>query len=156
MKIDIEEIEKKILAIIQSKLPAKLIEINTEKGDSLLANIDNSTYVNNLYQAEINNSLFVFYGIKDSVTKDNGSDFSQEWTLFYNVLIQDMNQLATVRSKIIRYSRAFSEVIKENITEISRYCSIPEIANIAPQDVTDINNNTPYKMGGIEIKIVFS
>ena len=87
MKIDIEEIEKKILAIIQSKLPAKLIEINTEKGDSLLANIDNSTYVNNLYQAEINNSLFVFYGIKDSVTKDNGSDFSQEWTLFYNVLI---------------------------------------------------------------------
>lgn len=152
-KIDIEVIEAKFLQIVQDNLPAKLTEINTEKGDSLLTNISNSNYLNDFYQSELTPSLFIHYGISDPETISVGSDFAINWTVYFDVYLNDQNNLSTVRKRIIRYTRALYEVIQENYSVLSRYCSIPEIANVEPQDVQDIVNDTPYKTGGIKIKV---
>lgn len=155
-KIDIEVIEAKFLQVIQDNLSAKLTEINTDKGDSLLTDIDNSNYLNDFYQSELTPSLFIHYGISEPETVIAGSEFATNWTLFFDVYLNDQNNLSTVRKRIIRYTRALYEVIQENYNVLSRYCSIPEITNIEPQDVQDIINDTPYKTGGIKVKVSIS
>jgi hypothetical protein len=155
-KIDIEVVEDKILEIIKAALPAKLIEINTEKGDTLLTNIAEKNYLPDFYQKELTPPLFIFYGITEPEVTSNGSDFATTWTVFYHILIEDINKLSLMRKKVLRYTRALYEVVCENSDKISRYGNIPEISSLTPQDVHDIVNETPYKMGGITLKITLS
>jgi len=61
-KIDIETVENKILEIIQANFNNKIAEINTDKGDSLLTNIDK--YMNNFYEEVTNYNQFIFYSIQ--------------------------------------------------------------------------------------------
>lgn len=156
MKVDIEVVEGTILSIIQQKLPAKLLEINTEKGDTLLVNISNENYLNDFYQAELTPSLFIFYGIKSPEVQSSGSSFATSYTIFYNVFVSQENNLNPIRSMILRYSRALSEIIEENSDLISRVCSVPQVIALTPEDVDDIISQTPFKMGGINLKITIA
>jgi hypothetical protein len=155
-KIDIEVIEDKILEIVKAKLPAKLTEINTEKGDNLLLPIADKDYLVDFYQQELTPSRFIFYGITEPEVDSIRGDFATTWTIFYHVFVEDINRLPTIRKQILRYTRALNEVICENQSQISRYTTIPEITSLTPQDVQDIVNNTPFKMGGISIKVILS
>lgn len=155
-KKDIESVEQTILGIVQAALPAKLTEINTEKGDTLLTDIDNAKYFNDFYQEELTASEFIFYGIKEPDVKSSGCDTSATWKIFYHIFIQKENNLGVIRSAVLRYTRALTEVINEASDKISRVCSAPEIIVLTPEDVEDIINETPFKMGGIEFTITIS
>ncbi len=153
-KIDLETVEEKILEIVQNNLPAKITEINTEKGDALLEQIPNKDYYSDFYQEELTASLFIHYGIAESQVQSVRGDFATTWNIFYNVLVEQQNDLSNIRKKILRYTRALQEVITDNADKISRYTTSPEILSIAPEDLTDITNQTPFKMGGIIIRII--
>lgn len=154
MRVDIEFLEQKILGIVQNNFATKIAEINSEKGDSLLENIDSSYYYNDLYVSELNTDLFIFYGIKDPVIDSIGGDSAEEWTIFYNIFIHKQNELTLIRNSILRYTRALKEIVQENVEDIQQYsCNLAELSAVEPQDVEDIINETPYKMGGIEFKI---
>lgn len=156
-KNDIEKIEQVILGIVQSNLAAKVVEVNTDKGDSLLTDIDSSKYFNDFYQAELTGSKFIFFGIEQPETQSVGRNSAETWTIFYKVFIEQENKLSTIRSAVLRYTRALKEIINENSDKIARVCSKGEISNLTPENVEDINNNnTPFKMGGIEFKVTLS
>jgi hypothetical protein len=156
MRVDIEVVEQTILAIIQANLPAKLAEINTEKGDTALIDIANENYYNDFYQAELTASEFIFYGIQAPELQSAGSNFATTWTIFYKVFVTQENNLGPVRSMVLRYTRALSEIIQENSDKISRVCTVPEIIALTPEDVDDIINQTPFKMGGVNLKITIN
>lgn len=155
-KNDIEQVEQVILGIVQSKLAAKVTEINTDKGDSLLTDIAVENYFSDFYDEELTASKFIFFGIEQPEAQSIGSDSAETWTIFYKVFIQQENNLSTIRSSVLRYTRALKEIINENSRLIARHCSKGEISNLTPENVEDINNNTPFKMGGIEFKITLS
>lgn len=156
-KNDIEKVEQVILGIVQSNLAAKVAEINTDKDDGLsLTDIDSSKYYTDFYQEELTGSKFIFFGIEQPETQSIGSDSAETWTIFYKVFIEQENNLSTIRSSVLRYTRALKEIINENSSLIARHCSKGEISNLTPENVEDINNNTPFKMGGIEFKITLS
>lgn len=151
-KIDIETVENKILEIIQANFNNKIAEINTDKGDSLLTNIDK--YMNNFYEEVTNYNQFIFYSMDNPVVTSNaGAKFGTDWEMIVEVFLNNTNNETTTRSKIYRYTRALYEIVQENQSLITKYCSLPEISALAPQSVTDINNETPYQIGGIRIKI---
>lgn len=160
-KIDIEVIEDKILSIVQTNLPAKITEINTEKGDTALTSIDNSNYFTDFYQMELTPSRFIHYGLLDPAVESVRGDFATTWTVFYRVLVEDQNNLSDVRKTILRYTRALYEVLEESCDEISRYCTIPEISSLTPEDVgllsgDNLDEMTPFKMGGVTIKVIMA
>lgn len=155
-KNDIEEIEQVILGIVQAKLAAKVAEINADKGDSLLTDIDSDNYFSDFYQSEATGSKFIFFGIEQPEAQSIGSDSAETWTIFYKIFIEQENNLSTIRSAVLRYTRALKEIINENSDLIARHCSKGEISNLTPENVEDINNDTPFKMGGIEFKITLS
>ena len=156
-KIDIERIEQEILTIVKANFAAKIAEINADKNDGLiLEDVDSANYFNDFYQAELTASLFIFYGIKEPVTQSPGGDSAETWTIFYNVFVQNENNLSVIRSQVLRYTRALKEIINENSNKISRFCTLPEISSLTPENVLDIVNNTPFKMGGIEFEITLS
>ena len=70
-KIDIETVENKILEIIQANFNNKIAEINADKGDSLLTNIDK--YMNNFYEEVTNYSQFIFYSMDNPVVSQSRS-----------------------------------------------------------------------------------
>ena len=155
-KNDIEKVEQVILGIVQSKLADKVTEINADKGDSLLTDIDSSKYFSDFYQEDLTSSKFIFFGIEQPETQSVGRDSAETWTIFYKVFIQQENNLTTIRSSVLRYTRALKEIINENSILIARHCSKGEISNLTPENVEDINNDTPFKMGGIEFKVTLS
>lgn len=157
-KNDIEKVEQVILGIVQSKLAAKVAEINADKNDAIvLTNIDSSKYFNNFYEEEETSDLFIFYGIEQVETQSIGVDSAETWTIFYIVYIGDSNnKKANVRPKVFRYTRALKEIINENSNLIARHCSKGEISNLTPENVEDINNDTPFYRGGIEFTISLS
>jgi hypothetical protein len=146
---------------MQTNLPAKITEINTEKGDTALTVIDNSNYFTNFYQMELTPSRFIHYGLLDPVVESVRGDFATTWTVFYVVFIEDQNNLPDVRKTILRYTRALYEVLEENCDEISRYCTIPEISSLTPGDVglswgDNLDDKTPFKVGGATIKVIMA
>lgn len=162
-KNDIEKVEKEILKIIQAKFPDKITEINTEKNKDLapedqlvLKNVSNDKYFSDFYQKELTPSLFIFFGIEQAEMQSIGSDSAETWSIFYHVFIEDENNLSKIRSQVLRYTRALKEIINENSDKISRFCSKGEISSLTPENVEDITNDTPFKMGGIEFKITLS
>lgn len=156
-KNDIEKVEQVILGIIQSKFATKIAEINVDKKDTILEDIPSDNYFNNFYEEEETSDLFIFYGIEQVETQSIGADSAETWTIFYHVFVGDSNnKKANVRPKVLRYTRALKEIINENSDKISRVCSKGEISNLTPENVEDINNNTPFYRGGIEFKITLS
>jgi len=155
-KNDIEKVEQVILGIVQSNLAAKVVEINTDKGDTLLTDIASDKYFSDFYQKESTGSKFIFFGIEQPEAQSIGVDSAETWTIFYKIFIEQQNNLSTIRSSVLRYTRALKEIINENSSLIARHCSKGEISNLTPENVEDINNNTPFKMGGIEFKVTLS
>ena len=151
-KIDIEVVENKILGFVQNDFPAKIAEINLEKKDDLLTTIPNTRYFPDFYQSELNFSKFIHYGIKNSEVEATSGDFGTTWTIFYHIILQDLNNLSTIRNQILRYTRALHEIIIDNSEKISRYATLPKISVLTPQNLVDITD-TPYKRGGVNFEI---
>ena len=157
MKIDIELIETKIKELLQTGFAAKVAEINSEKGDDLLENVDNEFWYNDLYTAEILENIFIHYGLENISVESIGYNNAEEWKVFYKIYIEKQNNLEVVRSAVLRYSRVFKEILQESIDEISQLgAGIAEMTVTEPQDLVDINNQTAFKQGGIEFKIKFA
>lgn len=153
--MDLEVIENILVAIVQAKLPAKLIEINTKKNDGIvLENIPNENYFNEFYTKPLQMSLLMSYGFEQNVIPIGG-DSGTAIEFYFNVLIEQPNQPENLRPKVIRYARALQEIIEDNSNEIHiKTGSLPEIILLSPELSTELNMNTAYRVGGIHINLV--
>ncbi len=149
---DVEDVENKIIGIIQNNLGDKVVEINAEKGDTLLIDVPIESYLTTLNESINNDNLFVFYGVDSIDTISIGAATKQTVNMFVLAFFSGVNSQDENRKKSFRYSRAFKEIIEKN-TALHGNLSQIKVTSIAPSDF-QLNENSPlYKIGGIIIEV---
>ena len=155
MKYDVETLEADLLALMKSKIAAKLSEITTEKGDSITLDVPLDSQYFNTTDDEVNNeTLSVQYGVIDGEPFSISSATSEDNRYIFLLYLNEMNELpGIVRKKLFRYIRAFKEIIEENFDAFPCVSKL-NIKTIAPTSAGwDENETSPvYKVGGIYIE----
>jgi hypothetical protein len=154
MKYDIERLEADLLALVKSKLPAKIAEIQAEKADSinLVVPVD-ADYFNTTDDEVINRKLSVQHGAVDGLPNSIGPATAEENRYVFIVYLNELNEGpgGAVRKKLFRYARAFKEILEENFDRFPQVSNM-KIQTIAPQAWAENENSPVYKAGGIYIK----
>jgi len=149
---DVENVEDRIIEVIQENLGAKIAEINTEKEDTLLIDIPIDSYFTTFGESTNNKKLFVFYGVDSVDTLSIGVSTKQTINMFVFVFFSDLNKQDTLRKKSFRYTRAFKEIIERQTARFGALSQI-KVTSIAPSDF-QLNEQSPlYKIGGIIIEV---
>lgn len=137
-----------IIALLQANLPTKITDINTEKGNFPIVNIENANYYDNIGHQVLNINQFIYYTIVDIVTNTNGHQTSLEVTLAVSVVFDNTNGDGTIQ-KVLRYSRALREVLQDNFKDSSSTSRF-RITEFVPIDI-QLNEGSDFKMGGIHV-----
>lgn len=154
---DIEDIENFIIALIQENLPAKIAAINAEKGDSLLEDIPSQNYLEDFFSSELTQSRFVHYGSWPLETDNITYDFAENWAMFIDVYLLIENNADSARKIVLRYTRAFREIIKENMDKItSLCCSVDGVVALTPERGQKEDNDAIYQRSGIITNFILS
>jgi len=146
-KYDIESFVNDMVAILQSKLPAKITAINAEKNDSIvLANIDN--YYDDATEQVFNVNQFLHYNITNISAKSIGFQTATTVTMFFEIAFIIGNSGNTLQ-KALRYTRAVREVFQENCKR-GKYGTL-EIADLIPGKAV-LNNGSDFKVAGVLVE----
>jgi len=150
---DVEGFRDYFLNLFQTELGAKITAINTEKADTItLETFVNNQYVNDMNEKVMNYNEFIFYGFPDiSSIANAGYGTAQDITMSFEVVIADSEGGSVAESKIMRYTRALSEVIEDNMNKHPQISDL-EYATYSPVTMA-LNTGTPLvKVGGISLK----
>ena len=149
---DVEDVENRIIGVIQDNLGTKIADINAEKGDTLLIEIPIDSYITTFNESVNNKKSFVFYGVDSIDTLPIGSATKQTINMFVFVFFSELNRQDENRKKSFRYSRAFKEIVEGKSNSFGPLSQI-KITSIAPSDF-QLNENSPlYKIGGVIIEV---
>lgn len=155
MKYDIELVETKLLTLVKAKLPAKLTEIETDKGDGLTLDVPtDSQYYNStdIDEEVINQSPLIKYGVVINDVVSISAATAEDNTYMFLIHFDDLNETqGVVRKKLLRYSRAFKEIFEENFKAFSFLSSL-QIQTIAPHLWRENERSPVYKVAGVYIQ----
>lgn len=155
-QFDIESFRDHFLSLLQDNMVAKVAEINTEKGDSLLSAPANTSYINSFNDTVINLNEFVYYKIKSIETVDShAGGISRRITMMFVFFLSSPDDWGIAESKILRYTRACEEIISSNARKESRISDL-EI-NVFEPDMVSFSENSPWmQAGGIQVSGVIT
>jgi hypothetical protein len=150
-RFDFEDFMDHFKDLIQDNLSAKVTEINAEKGDSLLSDIPDAQFFESLNDSVVNYDNFVLYFIENVESLDTvGADVSYTVTMTFAIIFHDAENWTNAERRILRYTRAFEEIILENAYD-SSYIHNITVEPIEP-DMLRLSENSPVvKAGGIRI-----
>lgn len=143
-----------MVALLKSKIDAKVSEINTLKSDSItLETIPSDRFIETLNEDALNWPLFVYYGIDAINSNGLGPATSREVTVFFDIIfMDDQSSFGNVgRKSVQRYTRALREIIQENYRKI-KYASISKVDSVSPVNLRDVEDSNYYKVAGVEVK----
>jgi hypothetical protein len=147
-KYDIESYLADILAKMQSKLPAKITEINAEKADSIqLLPVANESYFNNANDQVFNVDPFIYYGIVDLTANASGNKTALQISVNFEVVFNNSNCEGTL-TKVLRYSRCLREVVQESFKS-GRHTNL-KVTELLPANAS-LNEGADFKVGGITV-----
>lgn len=152
MKYDIETFHSNVISLVQDNLPAKLVEISTEKNDGItLPSIDNSAYLDSIVGQIINNESFIYHGIANIEHISNGPETEMRVSIFVDVIfVNDESQYDGNLLKIgLRYNRALREIIDGSNTKFRP--SKLEVKELIPQDFKINDEEEVYKACGVVV-----
>lgn len=150
-KYDIESFLTDILNVVQNNLPAKITEINAEKNDAIvLDSIPNENYFVSSGEQVFNENVFIYYGITDIITNTSGAKTSQEVTINFEVVFNNLNSNKTLE-RVLRYSRCLREVLQENFKS-GRHTNL-KINELVPTNA-QINQGSDFKVGGVKVSSI--
>lgn len=150
---DIESFRDYFLQLFLDNLDAKITQINTEKSDDItLESFELAQYVNDMNDKVMNYDSFILYGLLDITSILNaGAPAGLDVTMSFEIAFTNLNDSLLAETRIMRYTRALSEVVEENSSNNSQIGSI-EVSQYAPITLA-LNKNSPVmKVGGISIK----
>ncbi|MCA9813455.1 MAG: hypothetical protein KC483_11445 [Nitrosarchaeum sp.] len=121
-KFDTESLIDSIITLFKNNISTKLTEITSEKGDSLTLEVpNNSAYFINESPALVNYNPYVIVGIESVAPTSAGVSVKKDFKCFVAILhstfINDTN--VNAQRRIMRYARAFQEVLSENFDKIT-------------------------------------
>ena len=116
-KFDVEQFVKNVVTVLKANLNAKILEIDTEKGDFTLDQIPAEAWFFNLYPKDSAFKVFIIYGILSEPNLDSIEGAAlREVTIQLEVGLPDRNWKETESGayRILRYRRALEEVVSNN------------------------------------------
>lgn len=149
-QFDLEEMVSEFVALFQANLNTKITALNTEKGDSELTTFTNEQYINDLNKKVMNYSQFIYYTFDEINAIQNNSQYEIDATLDFMVVFVEREGGTLAETKLLRYTRALTEVVLENIDTL-RTQDI-EVSIFAPVDAIDSMTNAYLRVAGIKIK----
>lgn len=151
-KFDLEDFRSLFLGLIQDNIDSKLDEIDAEKGDFTLVKPDSSHFIHTIDSQALAFDPFIHYGFSNIETSSQAGKVRWTPTMLFAFYFLDRGDGDIAESKVLRYTRAMTEIIAENATKNAIISTVeilplpPAIVSLADQDGSN------YKVGGIEIK----
>ena len=152
-KFDVELFRDYILQIVVDNIDAKIDEINTEKNDSIiLTKPDSAHFIHTLNDQALAFDPFIHYGLSAINTEAQGGSVKWVPQMFISFYFIDRGQGDIAESKVLRYTRAITEILADKATANSLISTLeilplpPAIVTLADQDGSN------YKVGAVEIK----
>ena len=153
-RFDIENFRDYFIAMIKDNLAAKLAEINAEKADSLTLEVfDNDQYAGSLSEKVMNYADFVLYGFPEiqTIQQPDSGDFAIEIQMTFDIWIADTDGGIVAENKVLRYTRAFSEIIAENIRKNPIIGDV-QLEIFSPLPLSLSQFSAIMRVGGVQIK----
>ena len=151
-RFDLEDFSDVLKAYLVDNMVAKVAEINTEKGDSLLVVIPEAQYFEDFNSDIVNFKDFIYFGfLPFDPGISSGDSLGQPVTMFFLTMTSDVDGGTIGRNKILRYTRAMTEIFQASALKDSRISDL-EIT-ILPPDLVQITPGADwYKAGGVYVK----
>ena len=151
-RFDLEDFRDVLKAYLVDNMVAKVAEINTEKGDSLLFVIPEAQYFQDFNEKIVNVTNFIYFGfLPFDPGISSGNSLAQPITMFFLTMVSDHEGGILGENKILRYTRAMTEIFQENALS-NAHISDLEIT-ILPPDLVQIKPGADwYKAGGVYVK----
>lgn len=149
-KYDEEQFMRDLKNIVLNNVNAKIDEINTEKGDNLLKQVDDNNFYLTLDDQYLNADPIIYYGIAGSESLGIGPSTERKVGVFFDIIfINDFTDRELIY-KCLRYSRALREVIECNFKKIAEVGNLV-IETVTPTDVKMHGEGPYYKIGGVVV-----
>ena len=149
---DLEDFRDILKAYLVDNMVAKVAEINTEKGDTLLVVIPEAQYFQDFNEKVVNFKDFIYFGfLAFDPGVSSGDSLGQPVTMFFLTMVSEHKGGIIAENKILRYTRAMTEIFQANALE-NAHISDLEIT-ILPPDLVQIRPGADwYKAGGVYVK----
>ena len=151
-RFDLEDFRDVLKAYLVDGMTAKVSEINTEKGDSLLIDIPEAQYFQDFNEKIVNFKEFIYFGFQPfEAGISSGDSLAQPVSMFFVTMVTDQSGGIIGENKILRYTRAMTEIFQAKALSDSRISDL-EIT-ILPPDLVKIEPGSEwYKAGGVNVK----
>jgi len=149
---DLEDYRDLMKAFLVDNMAAKVAEINTEKGDSLLVEIPEAQYFQDFNEKIVNFKDFIYFGfLPFEQGISSGNALGQPVSMFFLTMVSDHAGGIVGENKILRYTRAMMEIFQAESLTDSRISDLE--LTILPPDLIQIEPGADwYKAGGIYVK----
>lgn len=151
---DVENFRDHFLNLIKSNLAAKLAAITAEKADSIpIPNLSEDQYAGSLSDKVMNFSTFILYHFPEITLnhQPRGSSFALNITMTLDIWVSDSEGGIVAENKVLRYTRAISEIIAENATKDPVIGGV-ELEIFSPAFLSLSQNSQLMRVGGVQIK----
>lgn len=155
---DSEDLMTDVLALMQSKLNAKIASVEAEKiakglPDTGLQPIAATGYFEqNWGDKNLNINPAIWYGIEQVLSEGIGPATAVTYRIFVDILLIDSGMDTLTKNRIHRYSRALKEVFEENWDRVFKQANVIKIETVRPIEFKlEENTSETYKVGGIAI-----
>ena len=153
---DLEDFRDTLKAILVDNMVAKVAEINTEKGDTLLIVIPEAQYFQDFNKKLVNFKDFIYFGfLPFDPAISTGGQFSQEVSMFFLTMVSDQGGGIVGENKILRYTRAMAEIFQEHSSDNAMISDL-EITPLPPDLIQIEPGAVWYKAGGVYVKGVIA
>lgn len=151
-RFDLEDFRDTLKAYLVDGMAAKVAEINTEKGDTLLNEIPEAQYTQDLNEKIVNFTEFIYFGFLDfDPPVSSGGQIAQPVSMFFMTVVPDTDGGIVGENKILRYTRAMTEIFQAQALKDSRISGL-EITPMPPALVDIEPGSEWHKAGGVFVK----
>lgn len=159
---DLERTLRALRDVLQANLDAKLTEITTEYtaedateygGSVTLEPIPTANYFANSAPCDLNVGLFIVYSIQTVVVNSIGSHTAKDYsiaTILGHTGLKNNSSHNLIESKLMRYTRAIEEVIRENFDKVVSGYSIVSVGSYPAIPELQLETGETLRVSGLE------
>lgn len=154
-RYDLERLLADLQMIVETYLNDQLDAISSEKADGIaLDHVATSAYAFQEMNSKIMNyNPFVFYGIDNIQTIQEGPAHAQSCDITFLLLRTDGGEDTSIMTKMLRYGRALREIFRDHWTWPDSQVKIA-MKSLEPVNLKLINSDDPYRAVGVMISVV--
>jgi hypothetical protein len=153
---DIEILLDKLEAYFKANLNAKITQINTQKGDTMLEQVSQSAFLlGNLETENKSYSPFVVIQIADVTSEFRGNVIAENYQIEVLMFLQDDYNKTNNWREVLRYWRALKEVSLAAWDQVAQGMQA-DVSSLAPVSFRENQSSNPMKVFGVQISFTIT